>query len=105
MTKPITPAEAQKKRFSNLPAFVIEAWNDMISQNMRGNRSDFLQDDIIERIISGAMSKITRSDVFHRGWLDVEPMYREAGWKVVYDKRTYNETHKSRFSFIIQGVE
>jgi len=41
----------------------------------------------------------TRDEVFDKGWLNIEPMYRAAGWKVVYDKPAYNESYEPTFTF------
>ena len=28
----------------------------------------------------------TKTDIFRRHWLDIEDIYRDAGWQVTYDK-------------------
>jgi hypothetical protein len=35
----------------------------------------------------------TRKDIFDKGWLDIEDIYRAADWVVAYDKPGFNETH------------
>jgi hypothetical protein len=42
---------------------------------------------------------VSRQEVFDNQWLDIEDIYREAGWKVSYDKPAYNETYKAYFTF------
>jgi hypothetical protein len=94
--KPITPGEiVHEKAF---PSYVIRAFNELIQENYRGRESKVLQDDVIERILSyanvGAKPEepiLTRAQIFELDYLDIEDMYKEAGWKVDYRKPDYNE--------------
>lgn len=38
-------------------------------------------------------------EVFKKGWLNVEYLFRAAGWEVQYDKPGYNETYEAYFTF------
>ncbi len=40
-----------------------------------------------------------RAVVFAKGWLEVEDIYRKAGWKVKYDKPAYSENYPATFKF------
>ena len=40
-----------------------------------------------------------RQELFDNHYLDIEPAYRNAGWKVEFDKPGYNETYDSYFVF------
>lgn len=97
MSTPITPKQAEDKK--TIPDFVIDAFNDMIVKNLRGNRSYFKQDDVVEEIISYAPDGTTEEHVYDKGWLDVEDIYRKAGWLVNYDKPGYNESYDATFTF------
>ncbi len=37
--------------------------------------------------------------IYERGWLNVEPIFEEAGWEVHYDKPSFNESGDARFEF------
>ena len=101
----ITPDEAKKKKkeylesASWIPKLVIESFDELIVENLRGGTSHFTQDDVIKRIRSksGAPSRNTLFDKHH---LDVEPYYRKAGWKVVFDQPAYCENFEANFTFI-----
>lgn len=93
MTKPITPDEVERGKY--IPPVVIEAFNELIAEG--GGR--VLQKDVVARILAKAGGAITSEEIFKKGWLDVEGMYREAGWNVVYDKPAYCETYDANFTF------
>ena len=42
---------------------------------------------------------ITRDEVLRQKLLDVEPLYRKAGWQVEYDKHAYCENYEPFFIF------
>ena len=46
-----------------------------------------------------AKAGLERALIFKKGWLNVEEMYREAGWQVTYDRPAYNETGYAYFYF------
>ena len=102
MAGPIKPDEvADHKRKVVIPEKVFEAFNELIAKHWNGRTARFAQDEVVELILKKyARSKtVTRSSIFDNHWLDVEPVYREAGWKVVYDSPAYNETYASTFQF------
>jgi len=91
--KPISPKEAQDYKNRNIPSEVIEAFNELISENFNGVSSKVSQKEVVERI----KSKL-KSD-FKNSYLDVEPLFEEHGWKVIYDRPGYNETYDATFEF------
>ncbi len=95
--KPITPDEALQLKRELLPPKVLETFNRFIGENILSNGTAIVyQDDIVKDL---ANQGLDRELVFKKGWLDVEDVYREAGWKVEYDKPGYNETYRSSFTF------
>ena len=57
-----------------------------------------------EQIIEGLESKQkislqTRELVYPSRDSDIEDIFREAGWKVTYDKPAYNESYDAYFKF------
>ena len=97
MVEPISPSDVKKI----IPDFVIEAVNQLIMEKWDGYEAVILQDDIMDIVSSDDPDndKPSRREVFDKGWLDFEPLYREKGWDVEYDKPAYNEFYKAKFIF------
>lgn len=95
--KPITPEEVVDKKKNQMPNFVFEAFNELIAKNYSGNSATVKQDDAVALIME--KGDIDRQSVFDRSYLDVEDIYRDAGWKVEYDKPAYCETYAATFKF------
>ena len=97
MVEPISPNDVKKV----IPDFVIEAVNQLIKEKWDGKKAIILQDDIMNIISSNDPDddKPSRNEIFNKGWLDFEDLYREKGWYVMYDKPAYNEFYKAKFIF------
>lgn len=95
--QPIKPNEIPQRQMDAIDDAVVEVWNNLIIKNFRGNQAVVYQDDAIT-VIQNAMG-VDRSDVFENGWLEIEPLFRRAGWKVEYDKPGYNESYRASFTF------
>jgi hypothetical protein len=94
---PVTPEEARDNKINTIPAEVFEAFDELITKNLRGSRAFILQRNIVDLI----KSKIPDDMVFDYDWLSVESIYRQKGWKVVYDKPGHNESYPAIFEFIV----
>lgn len=94
---PITPAQALRQAEKSFPKKVIKAFDFMIQKNLRGSRSVVNFSDIANKIASDL--GISRAAVFDNGYLDVEDIYRRAGWTVTVNKAAYNENFPSHFVF------
>ncbi|MCK5021172.1 MAG: hypothetical protein KAS32_29450 [Candidatus Peribacteraceae bacterium] len=103
MVKPISPSEAGKK--INIPDQVIEVFNDLIQKNFDSTgKAKVMQDDVVELItgktaLQGMPKEDFKKKILDEHWLDVEDIYRAAGWVVEYDKSAYNESYKPYFVF------
>ena len=103
--KPITPDEVAARKRDALPPQVIEVFNQLIAEHWTGSSATFTQSDAIAAIVArcggdnGPLHSASRSEVLRRGWLDVEDVYREAGWHVVFDKPGYNERYEAFYKF------
>lgn len=91
-----------------LPDFVISGANECIKDHYRpeSKMSKFTQDELINYILERTpsdMNNITRETLFKNHWLDIEPLYRDAGWNVYYDKPLYNEMRPAMFYFNIES--
>ena len=96
--KPITPNEIAEKKTEQIPDGVIDAFNELIAQNYRNGSSTVKQKDAVSRI-KAKLNLEKDNDIYSNNWLDVEPIYRAAGWKVKYDKPAYCESYDAYFVF------
>jgi len=97
MVQPITPDQVNERRVVALPDEILEVFNELIVEKWDGCRATIKQDDLVERIVSRL--DVERHQVFKKGWLNVEGIYRDAGWRVLYDKPGYNESYPATFEF------
>lgn len=97
MVKPITPDEVKHI----IPDFIIEVVNKLIQEKWDGHEAIIKQDEIMDIISSDDEDddKPSRQKIYDKGWLDFEPLYREAGWNVEYDKPGYCENYDAYFKF------
>ena len=106
MLSPIKPSEVVGKKREITPDYVIEAFNELIAGHWDGNRSTFGQRDAVSLIIkkgNEAHACIYDTTIYENHWLDVEEIYRQAGWFVEYDKLGYNETYEPTFTFRLES--
>lgn len=95
---PITPSEVAEQKLKNIPDAVIDCWNKVIAkQCSRAGYATIYQNEVVG-LLADAMD-VPRETVFASGWLDIEPIYRAAGWCVEYDKPAYDEIYKARYKF------
>lgn len=95
--KPITPNEVLSAKASKIPDEVIAEFNELIANDWNGHRSVVRQNEICTLVAKRL--DVKRQTVFDNKWLDVEDIFRQAGWKVEYDKPGYNETYEATFTF------
>lgn len=99
MIEPIKPSEIKKF----IPEFIIKGANECIQDHYHELKrsSKFTQDELIEYVLKYAPEEVTRANIFDNNWLDIEPTYRKAGWKVIYDGPAYCENYPATFTFYI----
>lgn len=103
--KPITPDEIGSKKKELIPDFVIQAFNTLIAKNWNTRQAKVKQDGVIEQIIFNYGEKFRempddiRQKIFDNKWLDVEEIYRDAGWIVNYYRPAYCETFQAYYIF------
>ena len=98
--KPITPSEVSAKQTQQIPQFVILIFNKLIAKNYNDGVSKVNQQDVLAEI-RAARPNITVEEIFLRKMLNIESIFRAAGWQVTYDKPAYNETYDPFFIFEI----
>lgn len=98
MVEIITPDEVRKSRKDYIPEVIFNEINKLIVENFDGIESKVYQEDIINRVCNSETG-LTSSKIFERHYLDIEDFYKEAGWRVTYDKPAYCESYKAYFVF------
>ena len=100
MVEPISPSDVKKF----IPDFIIETVNKLIVEKWDGDKAIILQDDIMDIVSSNDpdIDKPSRREVFDKGWLHFEPLYREKGWDVEYDEHRYNGFYEMKARFIFK---
>lgn len=98
MKKPISPSEVMGLKATLIPDEVIEAFNELIAKHASDGRSNFTKSEAISLILR-KLPDCTSAQLHAERWLDVEDIYRSAGWEVKYDRPGYNEDYEARFVF------
>lgn len=98
---PIKPSEVGKHKGVIFPVAVFEAFNAEITAKACDGVAKVSQGAVMERLVAAGLS---RSEIFLRGWLNIEDAYRAVGWKVSYEKPDYNETGDSWLIFEANNV-
>lgn len=101
MTKPLSPKDVETAKASRMSPKMIEAANELISESWDGYEATFTLNELISR----ARKKLgmPAHEDFPHGALDIEPVFRKAGWYVEFDKPGYNETYNAFFTFRKRG--
>lgn len=110
MSKAISPDQVAAQKAKSFPDFVFDAFNELIAANFTTGSATVYQSKVIDLILAKANKGLTSADiddgmglswndVLNKGYLNVEEVYREAGWKVTYDKPAYNESYPASFEF------
>ena len=94
--RPITPDEVEEVKKEFIPDAVFESFNELIAQKWDGKSATIKQSDVVELMVSKGLNK---EMIYKSNWLDIEKIYRLVGWKVVYDKPAYTESHPATFTF------
>jgi len=109
--KPITPDEVGAKQATQIPSFVVEAFNIEIAKHYDNisRVAKVPQSSVLEQIVKQQTADYEEETVdatqrlkkqaFENKWLNVEAMYEDAGWKVSYEKPGYNESGDAYFTF------
>jgi len=100
--KPISPEKVEQIRIHEMPEAIIQATNELIVRSWNGTSATVKVDEIINqyfRVVREEDSVMTRKELFDKHYLDIEPAYREAGWKVKFESPDYTESFPSYFVF------
>lgn len=97
--RPVKPREVPAKKRKSIPEGAIEAFNELIVQRFDGYSAFVKQDDVVRLMV---LKGLDQAEIFENEWLDVEEIYRKAGWLVRYDAPAYCETYDAFFVFTIR---
>lgn len=97
MAKPISASEIDQVKAASIPDEVIEAFNELIQKSWDGYQAIVKQSVVAD--LAAKKLNVSRQTLFDNHWLDVEKMFKQAGWKVDYDKPGYNEDYEASFTF------
>lgn len=96
MIKPLSPEEAKAAQEESLPDEVIETVNYFLTKRAS---------NLVIRITVAEVREMlnrkgfTTEQIYGDNLLDIENVYRKAGWKVTYDKPGYNESYEPYWDF------
>ena len=101
--KPITPDEVVLLKEAMIPDEVIEAFNECIAENWKGSyaivKQKYVVEKIMKKFLAANKDPHIKNDITDNHWLDVEDIFRAAGWEVKYDGPGYNESYDATFEF------
>lgn len=93
----IRPEDAAKTKEGIFPDAVMDCWNMLVAKHFDGSSAVIKQDSAVRALM--AAMQCERTLVFAEKWLDIEPVFEAAGWKVRYDKPAWNEGGEAIFYF------
>lgn len=103
MVKALSPSEVLGQKVSSIPDEIIEAMNQLLVEELSlQGTATILQKDLVgraRRLMAESGSVHANVDFYAKNWLDIEPVFRAAGWKVEYDKPAYCENYEAHFTF------
>ena len=95
--KPIKPEEVERVKADVMPDEVIDVFNELIVKHWDGSKAVFKQDEAVDLLVDRL--HVDSYVLFDRHYLDVEGIFKDAGWAVKYDSPVYNETYPATFEF------
>ena len=105
--KPITPKEAAKSKETLIPQEVVAAVNSVLASRFTDSRAGIkitlkeIVDLAREKFEQNGKEPPSAQSFYDNKWLDIEPIYKKAGWTVVFDKPAFNENYAANFIFTI----
>ncbi len=98
--RPLTPAEVSRKKKEIFPKAVFDSFNELIAKSFSDGEAYVGQDEVVRLMVRKGLN---RQRIFSEGWLNIEGVYEDAGWKVDYDKPGFNEDYEASFTFTKKG--
>lgn len=93
---PISPKDIAAAKAVVIPPFVFDCFNKCIAEKFCDGQATVLTHVVCTLI----KAECTKHNIpFQIEFLNVEEVYKEQGWKVVYDKPAYCESYDAYFVF------
>ena len=96
MTKPIMPHEVTQESLNRMPDAIIEAWNELIAEKWDGDSALIFLYEAKDRLCFVCGYKGIE---YSSKYLNIEDIYRDAGWDVEFEKPGYNESGNAYYEF------
>lgn len=104
--KPISPTEVGAAK-AVLHPIAIAVFNDLITRYWNGERAVIKQEDVVQELVKRTAPRPSSEDenirarrtIFEQGYLNIEEVYRAAGWTVKYDRPGWDENYPAIFTF------
>lgn len=93
----IGPIKPEDVKDAPVPEEVVQVFNDLIQKHWDGKEARIEQSEVLLAVCL-AMG-ISKHQVFDKKLLDVEKVFRQAGWGVIYDKPFLAESYPAFFIF------
>lgn len=94
--RPIRPSDVATEKKRTFPDAVLASFNELIAQKWSGSSATITLDGVVALMVKKGLK---RKEISEKHWLDVEDVYRAAGWSVEYDSPGYNESYPATFTF------
>jgi len=99
---PIKPSEIVAARKKCIPKTVFNVIDKLIVTHWNGFSAVVKQEEIIDLLVK--RTKKSAQYYFDNNFLDIEDIYREQGWDVIYDRPRYFESYGATFTFVKKDV-
>lgn len=101
--KPFSPSEAEDANGvyirECIPPLMVQAVNELLAEKFNTGRIILRQQEVKARYLKVSN---TPEDEFKVDWLNFEPLFRDRGWTVKYDKPGYTESYDPYFEFSVK---
>lgn len=108
----IKPNEVLAKVAHAIPDYVIEVFNDLIKKSFNGYSATVKLEDAKVAVTQAIVRNnpeiphmdhsLARQFMEERRYMDVEPVFRDAGWKVEFNKKCIGDNFDSHFVFKLE---
>ncbi len=93
---PAGPDDLPPAQKREIPPFVFDVVNKLLAE---AEDREFIKLELYLVKQSILSNMPTDEGPFHADWLDFEQAYRDAGWKVIYDRPPWNEDYDACYLF------
>lgn len=88
-----TPKEVEESVEYVIHPAIIQAVNELLKEEYVSGKSVVLLQKTIVKKAKSICKELTEKKIFDKHWMDFEPIFRQAGWKVSYESSAWCETY------------